>query len=141
MQLWLCNIFSKQSILSEIFRVFCFGPLINPLFKKDIGNSYSLNSKSEQTSVTYRVSRKSVGRSPVMPSQINKQRDRQTKKEFKKCHFRFPALNYTMMVSFIFKKQKIRRNFLLTDLYIYIYNDLIDLTLLQDSTFMCLKSS
>ena len=37
--------FSKKPILSEIFRIFYFGPLINPLFMKDVKNSYSLYSK------------------------------------------------------------------------------------------------
>ena len=64
--IFLCNFnyvtYLKKSILSELFRIFCFEPLINPHFKKDIENSCrpSLYSKSKQTYVTHRVSRKLV---------------------------------------------------------------------------------
>ena len=73
--------------------------------------------KSEQTSVTYRVSWKSV-QSFSSDAGPNRQTDRQTKKNFKNVIFVFSALNYTFWYDLFLKNRKLQEIF---GLQIYIY--------------------
>ena len=88
--------------------------------------SYSLYSKSEQTRATYGVSKKAV-----QPFSSDAGPNRQ-KKNPKNVIFVFSALNYTCWYDLFLKNRKLQEIF---GLQIYIYKDLIDLTLLQNSWF------
>ena len=71
-------------------------------------------------------------RSPVMPAQTDRQTDRQ--KRISKMWFSFSAHLIIHVGTIYFQKSKITNIF---GLQIYLYKDLIDLTLLQDTTFTC----